>query len=57
MPVSIATVYVANIIITYRHIHVDARQIEPVSIVGVSVRHDRDVAVIRYVIEGSQHPE
>jgi hypothetical protein len=57
MPVSIATMYAAIIIVTYRHIHVDARQIVPVGIVGVSVRHDRVVAVIRYLIEGSQHPD
>jgi hypothetical protein len=49
--------YAAIITVTYRHIHVDARQIVPVGIVGVSVRHDRVVAVIRYLIEGSQHPD
>ena len=38
-------------------IYVDARQVEPVSIVGGRGRHDCDVAVIRYLVEGSQHAE
>jgi hypothetical protein len=41
---------------TYRHhIYIDARQIEPVSIVGGRRRHGCDVAEIRYLVEGSQH--
>jgi len=41
---------------TYRyHVYVDTRQVEPVSIVGGRGRHDCDVAVIRYLMEGSQH--
>lgn len=41
--------------VTYRYIHVDARQGESAIIVGGGVRHDcRGVAVIRCAIEGSQ---
>ena len=38
-------------------INVDARQVEPVSIVGGRRRHGCDVAEIRYLVEGSQHAE
>lgn len=57
MPVSIASTCTAEVCITYRHIYVDARQLESVSIVGGSWRHDCDVTVIRYPYEGSQHAE
>ncbi len=58
MPVSIASTCTFGVRMTYRHdIYVDARQVEPVSIVGGRRRHGCDVAEIRYLVEGSQHAE
>lgn len=58
MPVSIASTCTIGVCVTYTHnIYVDARQVEPVSIVGGRRRHGCDVAEIRYPVEGSQHVE
>ena len=58
MPVSIASIYAVGVCMTYGYdIYVDTRQVEPVSIVGGRGRHDCDVTVIRYLVEGSQHAE